>query len=336
MKKKTLICTLIATAIVVATVAIGCSYSASQNGDNETNESEQVTTVNDSEQATTVTQVDSEQATTVNDSEIKSDATEKETKVENNTEEETQAAETEEASKEDTQETTDPFKIETSGSHTDKKLQGDDTFTYYLRTFENGAQRYMLHVHSSIVNKYYTIEKVGVIPDSVSKDIERIANEYNEQHKEEETTKSETKDPFKIEPSGSYTDTFIKSTCGGDRTYYLRTFENGAQRYVLHAKFLDILNKYYYVDEVGGQTAEYNEDIKNAIKSVSGETPTQTPTQEPTQAPTQAPTQESTQESTQAPNNALTDDSHLLEELGKDWGKDPGNWGEVSIPGDVY
>ena len=84
-----------------------------------------------------------------------------------------------------TQETTtvDPFTIEPSGKYTDKQELIDGAFTFYLRTYENGAKEYVVYV--SIVNKYYRVAEVGVVPESVLHDIGAILQENYEKQEQQ-------------------------------------------------------------------------------------------------------------------------------------------------------
>lgn len=79
--------------------------------------------------------------------------------------------------------TVDPFTIEPSGKYTDKQELVDGAFTFYLRTYENGAKEYVVYV--SIVNKYYRVAEVGVVPESVLLDISTILQENYEKQEQQ-------------------------------------------------------------------------------------------------------------------------------------------------------
>lgn len=144
----------------------------------------------------------------------------------------------------------------------------------------------------------------------------------------EKPTQAPTIDPFMIDPEGSYTDSQVKVE--GMFIYYLRSFENGAKRNVVHAYYDGVIDKYYYVEEAGVLPRNVSNDVAAIFDAYyANQNPTQ-PTEQPTQKPVETPTEK--------PSTGNNEEETKMPSRYENWGEeDPGDWyeGVKDVEGDL-
>ena len=185
---------------LIATTFVGCSCTGSKTATDTTTESTVESTTHTKNENTT----EPEQPTTTvadieTDSNTESTTTEQESTIEEPTTEAPSETPTDKPSEQPTEKPTEkpttvnPFLLEPSGSYTDKKVSTQGLYTFYLRTYENGAQRNMVHAyHAGIIDKYYTIRDAELIPQSVAID---VANTFNDYYAQQTPTEAPTEAP---------------------------------------------------------------------------------------------------------------------------------------------
>ena len=120
--------------------------------------------------------------------------------------------------------TVDPFTIEPSGKYTEKQELVDGAFTFYLRTYENGAKEYVVYV--SIVNKYYRVAEVGVVPESVLLDVSAILQENYEKQEQQAQQQQQSSKPQQQQTTSSSGNTQEEETTKKKPSRYENWGEN--------------------------------------------------------------------------------------------------------------
>ena len=182
MDKKKII--LISSIALILTIAIICVVifgkdKSSSKSNNET--TSKVTEVTSTETDTETNSEKETESTTEVESTTEEITTEEPTTVEQPTEKPVEKP------------TVDPFTIEPSGKYAEKQELVDGAFTFYLRTYENGAKEHVVYV--SIVNKYYKVAEVGVVPENVLLDISTILQENYEKQEQQAQQQQQTSKP---------------------------------------------------------------------------------------------------------------------------------------------
>lgn len=189
----------------------------------------------------------------------------------------------------------------------------------YLILIENGSTPEEAEAH--LYGLYEIVEETPTEPSTES------SSDKPSEQPTEKPTQAPTIDPFMIDPEGSYTDSKVK--VNGMFTYYLRTFENGAKRNVVHAYYVGVIDKYYYVKEAGVLPQNVSNDVAAIFDAYyENQNPTQ-PAEKPTQKPVETPTEK--------PSTGNNEEGTTEYDPWASWGEDPGDWYEdlKDIEGDI-
>ena len=173
-----------------------------------------------------------------------------------------------------------------------------------------------------------TTEQESTIEEPTTEPSTESSSDKPSEQPTEKPTQAPTIDPFMIDPEGSYTDSKVK--VNGMFTYYLRTFENGAKRNVVHAYYVGVIDKYYYVKEAGVLPQNVSNDVAAIFDAYyENQNPTQ-PAEKPTQKPVETPTEK--------PSTGNNEEGTTEYDPWANWGEeDPGDWyeGVKDVEGDI-